>query len=96
MSNRKTGKELRKEYLNLSIKTKALEQHIIERAEDLIVRYPHVRYSDAMWQCDEYVTISSYKKYYAITPEIGLKMIELVEAYIASLHPHQQGRFMFS
>jgi hypothetical protein len=90
MSKRKSGKELRKEYQDLLDKTKAMQKRIVKRAEELIKEYPDVQYEKVRFKNNEPMTVGDYQRYYIITPKIGLRIIELVEAYIASLHPHQQ------
>ena len=90
MANRKSGKELRKEYNDILDKTKALENRIINRAKKLIKQYPDVQYGNKMWKDNEIITIGDYKKYDIITPEIALNIIEYVENYLANLSPYKQ------
>ena len=82
MANRKSGKELRKEYQDLLDKTKAMQKRLVKRADEFIAKYPDVRYGN--------MTVGAYKKFFSITPMIALRIIELIEEHIASLHPHQQ------
>jgi hypothetical protein len=95
MAIRKSGKELRKEYRELLDKTKALQKRIVKRAEELISRYPDVPYGKTKWKNDEQMTVGDYQIYYIITPEIGLKIIEYVEQWIADNHPHKQTTINF-
>jgi len=85
MANRKSGKELRKEYRILLDKTKAMQKRLIERAGELIKQYPDVKYSE-----NSFITVSRYCKVYKITPMNALDIIEKIEQHIADQHPHQQ------
>jgi len=82
MTNRKAGWALRMEYQDLLDKTKAMRSRIIKRAEELIKQYPDVKYGN--------MTVGEYQKFFSVTPMIALRIIELIEEHIASLHPHQQ------
>jgi len=82
MANRKSGKDLRKEYQDLLDKTRAMQKRLVKRAGELVEQYPDVRYGN--------MTVGVYKKFFSMTPMIALRIIELVEEHIASLHPHQQ------
>ena len=85
---RKSGKELRKDYQNLLDKTKAMQKRFYKRSDELIRQYPDVRYGD--------MTVGLYQTHYKMTPTIALRIIELVEEHIASLHPHQQQDLPFN
>ena len=76
MANRKSGKELRKEYQDLLDKTKAMRKRIIKRAEDLIKRYPNVVVNDF--------------DLYKLNIQAAMSIIEKIEEHIADKHPHQQ------
>ena len=90
MANRKTGKELRAEYREHLDKTKAMQRRFLKRADELIKRYPDVIYCKKVYHSDEMITVSQYKRFYKITPQSALSIIEKIEEHIASLHPHQQ------
>lgn len=93
MANRKSGKELRKEYQGLLDKTKAMQKRLKKRAEDLIKQYPDVVYHEDVFggvKTGGVVTVSRYQQYYKITPMVALTIIEKIEQHIADQHPHQQ------
>lgn len=96
MAKRKSGKDLRKEYRELLDKTKAMQKRFIKRAEGLIVQYPDVVYSKGQFKDKDHMTIGDYKQYYQITPDIALTIIEKIEEYIASQHPHKQLEIVFN
>jgi gas vesicle protein len=87
MDNKKSGKELRKDYQELLNKTKALENRIVKRAKNLTKQYPNVIYNK---NNNRKLTVDYYNKTYIITPDIGLTIIESIEQWIADQHPHQQ------
>lgn len=95
MAKRKSGKDLRKEYQELLDKTKAMQKRFKKRADELIVQYPDVVYHKSQHNDDEYLTVGDYKKFYQLTPAIALVIIEKIEEYIASQHPHQQSEIDF-
>ena len=90
MENRKTGKELRKEYRDILDKDQAIRNQIIRRAEGLIKIYPDVKYMHSLGLGRE-LSVSEIQKVCMIDVNTGLDIIEKIEAHIASLHPHQQG-----
>ena len=90
MANRKSGKDLRKDYRDLLDKTKAMQKRIVKRAEELIKQYPDVVYMKNTFPNGYDLTVSDYKKGYRIDPMIALSIIEKIEKHIADQHPHQQ------
>jgi len=90
MATRKSGKDLRKDYRALLDKTKAMQKHIVKRAEELIKQYPDVPYGKKNYFSDETISVSQYKKFYILTPQSSLSVIETIEQWLADQHPHQQ------
>ena len=88
---RKLGIESEKEYRKLLDKTKRMQKRFVRRAEELILQYPDVVYGKGQFKDKDYTSVSDYQKYYVITPAIAIVIIKLIEAHIASLHPHRQG-----
>ena len=67
-----------------------MQKRLIKRAEELIPQYPDVVYIKNNFPDGKPLTVGQYKKSYRIDPMIALSIIELIEAHIARLHPHQQ------
>lgn len=89
MANRKSGKELRKDYRDLLDKTKAMRKRIMKRAEELIKQYPDVPYFKR-GDTGVIVTVGDFKKMFIVTPQNALGIIEKVEEWVADQHPHKQ------
>jgi len=87
MANRKSGKDLRKEYQDLLDKTKAMQKRLIKRADELVQQYPDVVYIKNNFPTGKPLTVGQYQKGYRIAPQNALSIIEL---HIANQHPHQQ------
>ena len=90
MANRKSGKDLRKDYQNLLDKTKAMRKRIVKRAEELIKQHPDVPYAKKnVWE-EELLSVKEYTKYFVLTPQAALSIIEAIEQWLADQHPHKQ------
>lgn len=83
---RKSGKELRKEYLNLLDNIKALESRIKDRAEVLMTQYPDVLIGE-ITTAGEFINRNHLDDIRTIA---CVRFIEKIEDHIAKQHPHQQ------
>ena len=52
-------------------------------------------YSKGHFKDKEYVTVGDYQKYFRITPDIAIIIIEKIEKHIASQHQHTQTEINF-
>lgn len=86
---RKTGKELRIEYQDLLDKTEALQKRIIKRAKDLATKYPDIVVAETVPNKGNVCT-RAYANIENLNIVTAFSLIEIVEEYLASKHPHKQ------
>lgn len=92
-NTRKKYKDYRKEYDDAIQKVEAIKVRIRKRALDLTTRYPHVvieEHGNLKYDAKDYNRMIGANLYTDV--ETFLQVIKLIEDYIASQHPHQQGK----
>ena len=79
---RKTAQDYRKEYGGILIKTKRMEAEIKERAEKLCMQNPNIPIGRG--------AVARELDKFELNTYAYICVIEHIEKYLASQHPHQQ------
>ena len=90
---RKTGKDYRKELVDIKLQKKALEARIVARAKNLCKKYPD------FWMCYGSNVNANKTGDFANAKDLhilsALSLIEFIEKELADSHPHKQTSINF-